>query len=707
MHFDVFLLSLHDFLRYLMDYFKTKPGNFAFFLSRFLHSMLVYGCILFVFCIFRIIIWIGFEPPGIDGLWIDVCKAFFYGFLFDTKTAFYCLAPVIIYNTAGLLFTSPATTYYCIYDKISRIYYAVLIILFLYIAIVDFCFLNYYKTHISVFIFGFIEDDTRAITKTIWDEYPVITAHIGMALIGLLFYLLIGFIQKRVSVKVRPVKLPAKIGVVVLCWTLILAGGRGSLSYYPLKPDSSVVSVNSSINNLVLNGVYALHDAYKDRKMQKIHVNIEKSLKSNGFSSPEEAISRYTNTQISGHPDSLLLALYDRTPADSFLQSNPPNVVFIMMESMGEFFLSLHDTENLNLLGSLEDVLPECIRFTHFLPAVSSTIYSLECLLVKNVMEPISHSIYVNRTMETSSVKPFKEKGYQTTFITGSKLGWRNMDEFIPRQYFDNVEGRANLEFHIKNTTSSDWGAYDEFLFERILNMLNEQNGTPQFVFAMTTSNHPPYTYPSTYHPLPVKMPDQIKYAHTSGSSFTQKHMISYQYANDCLGNFIKTIKASPLGENTIIAITGDHNARAVFDFSDTNPIDKYGVPFILYIPEKYKRGMVAFDADCFGSHKDVFPTIYHLALSDAAYIKSGVNLLDRQQTDTNFGITDNNVIITRNGCIRFEMKPVYYVWADSSRTGLKPATEKDIPALQHELMYGKSYLASMTYLIQRCLLEK
>jgi glucan phosphoethanolaminetransferase (alkaline phosphatase superfamily) len=378
-----------------------------------------------------------------------------------------------------------------------------------------------------------------------------------------------------------------------------------------------------------------------------------------------------------------------------------------MMESMSEHFLLLHDRENLNLLGSLEDVLPGCIRFTHFLPAVSSTIYSLECLLVKNVMEPISHSIYVNRTMETSSVKPFKEKGYQATFITGSKLGWRNMDKFIPRQYFDNVEGRANLEYHIKNTTSSDWGAYDEFLFERIEDILNEQKGTPQFIFAMTTSNHPPYTYPDTYQPLPVNVPKQLKYAHTSGSNFTQKHMITYQYANDCLGNFIKKIKNLPLGENTIIAIAGDHNARAVFDYSDMNPHDKYAVPFILYIPEKYKQTIFDYTTDCFASHKDVFPTIYHLALSDVSYIKSGVNLLDKQQTETNFGITDNNVILTPNGCIRFEMKPVYYVWADSTRKTLKPAGIEDIPTLNQELLYGKSYLASMTYLIQRCLLEK
>ena len=690
-----------------MNLEKNIPDNYAFFLNRLLHTLAVYLFLLFVFNVFRIVIWTGFEPPGIDGLWVDLLKAFSYGFLFDTSAIIFCLSPVILFNTAGLFFSSYTIAYYRLYDQISRIYFTILIILFLYIEIVDFFFLNYYRSHINVFIFGIIEDDTQAIIKTIWDEYPVVLAHLFMGVTGWILYILIGLARKKINIRIRPFLLSEKIGMVFLCWAIVSVSIRGSVSYYPLQISSSVVSVNSSINNLVLNGVYALHTAYKDRIMQKIDVDIDKALNTYGFSSPEEAISIYMMKQVSGHPDSLKIALSDRTPVDTLLQHNPPNVVFIMMESMSEYFLSLHDRENLNLLGSLEEVLPECIRYTHFLPAVSSTIYSLECLLVKNVMEPISHSVYVNRQMETSSVKPFKEKGYHATFITGSKLGWRNMDKFIPRQYFDEVEGLASLEYHIKNTTSSDWGAYDEFLFERIYDLLSEQTGLPQFIFGMTTSNHPPYTLPNTYHPFPVNLPEQVKYAHTSGNSFTRKHLITYQYANDCLGNFIRRIKESPLGENTIIAVTGDHNARAVFDYSDLHPIDKYGVPFLLYIPEKYKQTLGVYDTACFASHKDVFPTIYHIALSDASYVKSGVNLLDKQQTDTNFAITDNNVILTRNGCVRFEMKPVYYVWTDSTRTSLKPAGKEDLTALKVDLLYGKSYLTSMTYLIQRCLIDK
>ena len=686
---------------------EHRSEHISFFLNGLLHTVLVYLCLLLIFIFFRIFIWIYFDASSIHGMWMDVLKAFFYGFLFDTRTALVGLTPVILYNTIGQFSGSSSPSFYRTYNKVCRFYYTLIIVLTLFISIVDFRYLDYYKTHINVFVFGIFEDDTKAVLKTVWDENPVILAFLLVGVVAWIIYRLTGYARKKIHAKVISVAASGKVGIMALCWTLIFTGIRGSLGFFPLTTSSSVVSVNSDINNLVLNGMYALCNAFKDRTEQKIHVDIHKSLHANGFSSPQEAISIYIGKPVTDDLDSLIIALYDHTPVDTFLQNNPPNVIFIMMESMSEYFLSLHDRESLNLLGSLEDVMPECIRYTHFLPSVSSTIYSLECLLVKNVVSPLSHSIYVNESMETSSVIPFKDKGYEATFITGSKLGWRNMDKFIPRQYFDRVEGHANLEFHIENTTSSDWGAYDEFLFERIYQILNDHKTQPQFVFGLTTSNHPPYTYPSTYSPLPVNVPKYLPYNHTSGPGFTKKHLLTYQYANNCLGDFIKRLKSSPLGDNTIVAVTGDHNARAVFDYSDMHPIDKYAVPFILYIPDKYKEKINVYDTSCFASHKDIFPTIYHLALSGASYVKSGVNLLDKQQTDANFGITENNVILSRNGCVRFEMKPVYYVWTDSTRMALKPAGKEDIPALKEDLLYGKSYLASMTFLIQRSLLDK
>ncbi|MDR0794448.1 MAG: sulfatase-like hydrolase/transferase [Tannerella sp.] len=687
---------------------KSRPDNITFFLNGLLHTLLVYVCLLFIFCFFRVIIFINFEHPGVDGIWKDLCKAFFYGFLLDTRTAAYALAPVIIYNAAGQLFQSSIQNYYRTYNKVCRIYYTILITFVLFISTVDFFYLNYYKTHINVFAFGIFEDDTMAVLKTIWDEYPVILMVLFFSIAAWIIYRLTGYARKKIHIEIRTTSRIGKIGIVILSFALLFTGGRGSLGFSPFRTNNSVVSVYRYINNLVFNGTYALGIACIDRTSQKVHADIPKALKAAGFSSPEEAISVYLDRKVAGDPDSLINALQSFTPVDIFLQNNPPHVVLIVMESMSQYFLSLHDKENLNLLGSLEDVMSQCIWFTHFFPAVSSTIYSLECLLVKNVKAPISHSYYVHEQLETSSVIPFKANGYEATFITGSKLSWRNMDKFIPQQFFDRVEGQAHLENHVASTSSSAWGVYDEFLFDRIYNILCEHNeGQPQFVFGLTTSNHPPYTFPESYDPLPVNVPKHLQYKHTSGADFTKKHLLTYQYANDCLGKFIQKIKASPLGENTIIAVTGDHNARSVFDYPDMNPVDKYAVPFMLYIPDLYKERLGLYDTGCFASHKDVFPTLYHLALSGTPYVNSGVNLLDKRQTDGNFGITENSIVLTGAGCIQFEMKPVYYVWYDPARTVLKPAGKEDIPELNKAMIKGKSFLASMNYLIQRSIKEK
>lgn len=512
--------------------------------------------------------------------------------------------------------------------------------------------------------------------------------------------------MQKIKVKII-LSLAQGIVFLLLFIFLFMFGIRGTFAFYPLKINDAIVSPSIFINSLVPNGVYSLKTAFKDKKEQNINTNINQTLKKWGFSSIDEAISIYSGQKVNNDPDSLVNALFARTPENDFLAQNPPNVVFIQMESMSEDFIALHNKETFNLLGSLENVLPECIHFTHFLSATDNTIGSLESILLNTPLSPVSQSIYMDQTLETSAAKPFKDKGYHTSFVTGSKLGWRNLDKFIPHQYFDNTEGSAHIEKFVPHTLSNEWGTYDEFMFMRIYDLLAEKNSKPQFIYGMTITNHTPYSLPETYKPYPLQIPDSLKAKLSAGEKHAQVHFSTYQYANDCLGRFIERVKNSDLRENTIIVATGDHTARRIFEYPDANLLQKYAVPLILYIPEKYRQNVDSADTEQFGSHKDIFPTIYHVALSDAKYVKSGVNLFDNNAVSANFAITGYRLVMNSRGCIFFEVEPVYYVWQDAGKTKLKIADDKEREMLQKDMVKGKAYAASMTYLIQNFLSEK
>ena len=82
--------------------------------------------------------------------------------------------------------------------------------------------------------------------------------------------------------------------------------------------------------------------------------------------------------------------------------------------------------------------------------------------------------------------------------------------------------------------------------------------------------------------------------------------MRTYQYAADQVGAFMDKLKNSPLAENTIVVVTGDHNNWLVFDYPNQEIKNKYAVPLYFYLPENYREALF-FDENRPASFKDIF----------------------------------------------------------------------------------------------------
>src|SRR3989304_476839 len=366
--------------------------------------------------------------------------------------------------------------------------------------------------------------------------------------------------------------------------------------------------------------------------------------------------------------------------------------ILAMRGSIGVFPIQLDDTT---------------ISPNNFLSATNGTIHTLEALMVNSPRTPLSQSSFMDRTLSTSVALPFEKIGYQTSFLTGGKLGWRNLDKFVERQHFQAVEGSAVLMSEVKDAKSWEWGIYDEFLFERIYNKIENSTGIPQFIFAMTITNHTPFDLPDTYRPYPVNLSPEIKNRLRTNENIAIKNLTSYQYANDSLGRLIERIRKSPFGKNTIIAATGDHNTLQLFDFSDSMFLQKLSVPFVLYVPEGYKP-KAKVDTERFGTHKDIFPTLFSLALPDTEYLRTGNNFLGNSNRESDyFGLNDYRTAMNKDGCVLIQERPLYYRWKRNMKGILEPTTLQDSPGLERLLNKAKGFTASMNYYIQRDLMRK
>lgn len=629
---------------------------------------------------------------------VDVLRAFGIGVRFDLKVLTIGLLPLVLLSFLTLLFGNKG---FKVIRKTFQIYGFIILSLFALLMIIDYYFFSFYNSRISVIFFGFFEDDTLAVLKTIWTDFPLIPILIGLFVALFLLYKASGWISKD-----REFKKSLSNRVLIQAFAILVfvgvyfAGMRGTLAIIPLDGRHATFSENTFVNTLANNGVFALKIAYSDRKNYKVDINIPKMLKQYKFKTENEAISTYL-----GNPNDTLTtsSLFTSTPKNEFLEQNPPSVVFVMMESMSNYYLNFH-SEKTNLLGALENELKDCYLFRNFLSSYNGTIFSLESIMVNSPQGPLSQSKYQTVTLESSSAKPFIEKGYQTTFITGGKMGWRSMDKFINKQYFETIEAEPNLLKEYPDAKRCEWGVHDENMFDRTFEILSNAK-QPQFIYAMTISHHSPYDIPESYQGYPLELTDEMKSKLKATPEIALKSLKAYQYANDCLGKFINKVRNSPLGKNTIIVATGDHNIHQIFDFTDKDLLMKYSVPFLLYVPDAYKPKNDV-NTKKFGSHRDVFPTLFNLALSDAKYVNSGNNLLSNNSKD-NYSVYCYRIAMDSIGCVDYTSTPLYFRWSDMNTMQLEPSSQNPDEHLKELMIKSKAYTASMNILVMEDLAKK
>jgi phosphoglycerol transferase MdoB-like AlkP superfamily enzyme len=599
----------------------------------------------------------------------NIVKAYSTGFKFDTIVSTYFLSLVLVLSLPFIVLKKKSW-YDKFFNKVTSVYLQLCLFLILFLITVDFYYYRFFHNHFDSMFFGIFEDDTMAVLASVWKDYPVIwvTIFFVLSFLSIRWFVQKLFLKEK-EIRFRNIILKTALFMVFL--GLFAFGMRGSLGVFPVGKEDMIVCNDNSINDITPNAVFYLKETIADRSKYKISTDLAPVLGKYKFKKTEEAISILNRCDSAPSVNCLLT----KTPENEFLKNNPPNVIFILMESFSMQFLSLH-SEKFNLMGELENQIKHCIVFKNFTSCANGTILSFEGLVANTPTTPISQSQFNKIPLKSAAALPFKENNYTNLFITGSKLNWRNLGPWAGRQYFDKIEGRETLIEEVKGAQEGTWGVFDEFLFERIFQQLalNAKPGKPVFIFGFTVSNHTPYEVPESYKPFPLEMSDSLANAAKDSREYTWSCFRNYQYANHNLGLLIKKIRESEFGENTIIAVTGDHNCRNLFEYPDAQLLEHYGVPLILYVPEKYLSNSKV-DIKRFGSHKDIFPTLYNVSLSSTEYLNTGNNLLSSDTSAYFYAVNGYNLGFDKNGAVNTNNN-IRFQWNDKTNL-LEPATDK------------------------------
>lgn len=628
-----------------------------------------------------------------------IIESFIVGARFDVSAICYGFLPIALFWLVSLFIPKRIESkFISVFLSIAKYYLLFVLVVFVSLITIDFFFYQFFQSHINLLFFGIFYDDTVAVLNSVWTDYPLFKI-LGVYVIAILGLLLVSRFVKR-SANNLPTTNNKVIGLVMLLlFPLFFIGMRGSVGVFTLRREHTNITTNEFVNSLCYNALYSLKFANSERKENAINPNIESELKAIGLNSFAEVQKMYKGTN-----DSLFdNEMYAHTAYNEFLKQNPPNIIFLQMESMSNHYFDMN-TDQFNLIGDLAEELPDLYYFKNGLSAYNGTIQTLESFLIGTPKTIISQSVYFDTPFTSSVALPFKENGYSTYFLTGASISWRNIDNMIKHQGYDFIEGKNNIQSKYPNAEEFAWGVHDGYLFDYIFDKLKEEPSKPKYIFGLTISNHTPFEVPKSFKTKPIRMPDNLLKEIRVDEATAYANFYSHQYAASELARLIKEIKNSPFGENTIIVASGDHNIRQVFEYKPEQGFLKRSVPILFYIPEKYKPSY--FNDEVIASHKDIFPTIFNLALSNTKYIYTGDDLF-KENIPYRFAINDYNFIADSIGVISIENGQSYfYKWINQQKRDLKVSDmqEEHAKVLRDKM---ESYKTMKTIKIYQDILKK
>jgi len=290
---------------------------------------------------------------------------------------------------------------------------------------------------------------------------------------------------------------------------------------------------------------------------------------------------------------------------------NPPNFVFIIVESLGRAFSGPKAYLG-NFTPFLDSLMKHSLYWENFLATGGRTFAVLPAMFVS---APIGNKGLLelgnNMPDHQSLIRLLTDRGYYSTFYYGGKSNFDNQDIFFRRQKISKIVDENDFPANYRKMPSNEggfsWGYGDYDLFRRSFEILNSHNKSPRLDIFLTISLHSPFkvlnqqkyidqfeTLMEEYGMGDAAKEDYRKYTTNSSCDL---------YTDDAIRYLINEYKKRDDFKNTIFIITGDHR---MIPIPHSTIIDRFHVPLIIYSP--MLKGPHRFKS--ISTHRDIAPSI-------------------------------------------------------------------------------------------------
>ena len=519
----------------------------------------------------------------IDFSFINLIKVFGIGLFYDLGSLSYFLILYVIY-----LLLIPSKFHGSKLDKIiTRFSYGLFLFISIFSFLAEIPFWQEYQRR-----YNFIAVDyllyTYEVVENIHQTFPI---PLLVGVIVLILILSIWFAKKRNAYKYT-FNNSDSFKTKLIPSILIL----GILIFFHLNIKNTQAEIFNNVNEneLAKSGLYSFFAAYKSNELnyKEFYPTIDKK---KNYSLLRNII-KAENDSLTTNKKSII-----RFTKNEGIEQKP-NVIFIGLESLNASFMTRFGNKS-NWTPTLDSLTKESVSFTNLYATGTRTIRGMEAISLAIPPTPGRSIVKRENNDDLFTIgEIFKQKGYSRTFIYGGDGHFDNMTNFFSHNGFDIIDRkkphRLSENLPTKRTRIEDdeitfenaWATCDGDLFNKLLNVADEQYKTKQpfFDFIMTSSNHPPYTFPKGV---------------IDSDENTRENAI--KYLDKSIQQFFEKAKAKPWFKNTIFIIMSDHCAYSA-GRTEINVRNHHIPAFILNLKDKLPQ-----EVDKLSSQIDIFPTLF------------------------------------------------------------------------------------------------
>ncbi|PIE84134.1 MAG: hypothetical protein CSA07_03440 [Bacteroidia bacterium] len=447
-----------------------------------------------------------------------------HGLRMDASVMGYVLMPLTLLLIA-VSFLRPV-----VQRRVFLATHALLLCLYVCIMVADWELFRNWQSRIDITPFIYLVKPQEALASMpLW----ALASLVGVVV--LLSYLLV--LLARVAVWPRGAQLRRLTPRGGLLLLLIAAGMilpiRGSLSVAPMNVATVAFCDDLYANQAAVNPAWnLLHDLLASDQQ---YVRYRELLPA------EESHRRFATmmAERESPPDTGLVA----PPSTSYLRVARPNIVLVLMESQSAKFSSvLGSGESMPRFDSLYG--REGIAFSRVYSASTRSDKGIVGVLAGYPAQTKKSIIKYTRKLRQLRFFPrqLDSLGYSSCFYYGGDADFANIKTCAYIAGFRRVVEGDAFPSELGN---SKWGVHDEYLYARMRREMDTAR-RPFFRMLFTLTNHEPFELPG----------------HDNRGSEEEKIVATARYADSCFGDFLDSLRASPVWDSTLVIMLADHGHR-------------------------------------------------------------------------------------------------------------------------------------------------